>query len=85
MGLVATRANQHLLKLFVADAAQCRGLARALWVTAKEACIRAGHTGPFTVSAARAVVPMYEKFGFVRSGEETTEDGVVRMPMHTPS
>ncbi len=85
LGLVATRADRHLLKLFVAEAAQARGLARALWETAKQACIAAGYSGPFTVSAARAAVPMYEAFGFVRSGNETTEDDIIRVPMHTPS
>ncbi|MEY9634103.1 GNAT superfamily N-acetyltransferase [Bradyrhizobium japonicum] len=85
VGVVAMRANRHLLKLFVAEIAQGQGIARALWTAAKQACIRSGHRGPFTVSAARGAEPVYRQLGFVRSGDETTENGVTRVPMHSAS
>src|SRR6476660_1835348 len=52
IGVCAMRPHGHLLKLFVAECAQRRGVASALWAAARDACIRAGHKGPFTVSAA---------------------------------
>jgi len=84
LGVVAMRANRHLLKLFVAEAAQGKGIGRALWETAKRTCAAAGYQGPFTVSASRGAVGVYERFGFVREGDETVEDGIIRIPMRTP-
>lgn len=52
LGVVATRDDHHLLMLFVAEEAQGQGLARALWARAREACLEAGYSGVFTVSAA---------------------------------
>ena len=83
VGVVAMRPSGHLLKLFVAEAAQGRGHARALWDAARTASRASGHIGPFTVSAALAAVAMYERFGFTASGEATSEGGVVRVPMRT--
>lgn len=82
VGVIAMRPHGHLLKLFVAEPAQRRGIARALWTAAREHCIRSGYKGRFTVSAARSAEPVYRRLGFVRSGDETTEDGVTRVPMH---
>ncbi len=81
VGVAAMRPHGHLLKLFVAESAQGRGIARALWTAARDACIHSGHEGGFTVSAARGAEAMYARLGFVRSGEETTEHGVTRVPM----
>lgn len=81
IGVVAMRSNGHLLKLFVAEAMQGRGIARDLWDTARLALLAAGFTGQFTVSSSRGAVGVYEKFGFVRDGEETVEHGIARLPM----
>lgn len=83
LGVVATRDNRHLLMLFVAERAQGKGLARLLWERARDACMEAGYSGPFTVSAALGAVPVYESFGFKPTGPATTEHGVTRVPMAT--
>jgi GNAT superfamily N-acetyltransferase len=83
LGVVATRDDRHLLKLFVADAARGQGLARALWERARQASVAAGYRGPFTVSAATGAVPVYERLGFRPSGPATIEDGITRVPMST--
>jgi len=81
LGVVATRGNKHLLKLFVSENVQGEGIARSLWDVAKKSCIDLGFDGIFTVSAVVSAVGMYEKFGFIREGEAIEEDGIVRVAM----
>lgn len=83
VGVVATRDNSHLLLLFVAEEAQGQGLARIMWEHARNACVEAGYSGPFTVSAALGAVPVYKTLGFTATGPATTEHGVTRVPMAT--
>ena len=85
LGVVAMRPNSHLLKLFVAESAQDGGIGRALWEVARAASVAAGYRGPFTVSSSRAAVPFYKRLGFVPEGDETIEDGMIRVPMRTVS
>jgi GNAT superfamily N-acetyltransferase len=81
LGVVGTRDNRHLYHLFVAEPAQGRGLARALWAVAKQACQDAGHAGEFTVNASQGAVGFYEKLGFERAGEDAVRNGVIAVPM----
>jgi len=81
VGVVATRGDGHLYHLFVAEAAQGRGLARRLWDVAREASRAAGHEGDFTVRSSRYAVGLYERFGFVRDGPDDEQDGIVSIPM----
>lgn len=84
-GVVAVRDNRHLYHLFVAERFQGKGLARALWQTAKAASIEAGNPGVFTVNSSRFAVGLYETFGFVGHGEVVDESGVVHIPMKLES
>lgn len=81
VGVVATRGDGHLYHLFVAEAAQGRGLARRLWDVAREASRAAGHSGDFTVRSSRHAVGLYEKLGFVRDGPDDERNGIVSIPM----
>ena len=80
IGFVGVRNNSHLYHLFVADSAQHRGVARALWQTAMDRCRAAGNSGRFTVNSSNNAVAAYESFGFVRAGPQQNSDGVLFNP-----
>lgn len=81
IGAVGVKENGHLFHLFVSKDFQGRGIARALWETAKGASLAAGNPGRFTVNASLAAVGVYEKLGFVRQSEPVSKSGVVYVPM----
>lgn len=81
IGAVAVKVNGHLFHLFVSKDFQGRGIASALWETAKGASLAGGNPGRFTVNASLAAVGMYEKLGFVRQSESVSKSGIVYVPM----
>jgi ribosomal protein S18 acetylase RimI-like enzyme len=81
VGFVGTRDNSHLYHLFVANEFQRQGLGRRLWNTARSECVAAGNTGTFTVNSSNNSIPVYERFGFVRSGPAQNMSGVIYNPM----
>lgn len=80
-GVVAIRDNAHLYHLFVAPAHHGRGLARRLWDEAREAALRAGNPGAFTVNSSLYALPVYERFGFQPTGPRVDQHGVAYVPM----
>jgi GNAT superfamily N-acetyltransferase len=80
-GFVGTRDNKHLYHLFVAKRLHRRGIGRKMWDVAKAACEEAGHRGDFTVNSSNNSVPVYERWGFTRSGPMVNSDGVLYNPM----
>lgn len=81
VGFARVRDDSHLYHLFVAETAQRRGVARALWNTARNACLAAGNPGRFTVNSSNNAVAVYESFGFVRSGPRQNSNGILFNPM----
>lgn len=81
IGAVAVKENGHLFHLFVSKGFQGRGIASALWETAKGASLAAGNPGRFTVNASLAAVGVYEKLGFVRQSEPVRKSGIIYVPM----
>ena len=51
-GVVATRDDSHLYHLFVAREHHRRGVARRLWETARDRCVKRAGTRRFTVNAS---------------------------------
>jgi len=80
-GVVALRDNAHLFHLFVARPYQGLRLASRLWGIVKSEALAAGNPGEFTVNSSLNAVPVYERFGFVRSGEVRCMHGIVFQPM----
>ncbi|MBA4256502.1 MAG: GNAT family N-acetyltransferase [Polaromonas sp.] len=80
-GVVALRDNTHLYHLFVARTHQGKGLGRSLWLCVKQAALRAGNSGRFTVNASLNAIPIYERFGFIPSSPKVEKHGVAFMPM----
>jgi GNAT superfamily N-acetyltransferase len=66
-GFIGVRGGTHVYHLFVDAAYQRRGIARALWETARAAALVPGHPGFFTVNASNFAVPFYLSLGFERT------------------
>ena len=80
-GVSALRGESHLYYLFVARPFHRCGVGRQLWNAVKAACLESGYGGPVTVNSSAYAVPVYERFGFVRSGPPDTAHGVQHHPM----
>ena len=80
-GVVAVRDHTHLFHLFVAPEYQRRGIASRLWQQARAAALAAGNDGSFTVNSTLSALPVYEHFGFVRTGPVTEAHGIRFVPM----
>jgi GNAT superfamily N-acetyltransferase len=79
-GVVAVQLPSHLLYLFVAEAHQQRGIARKLWDHAR----RTTPAIVWTVNAAVAARPVYERLGFTARGPANWHGGVHSVPMMWP-
>ena len=80
-GFVAVRDRSHLFHLFVDRDWHRRGIARRLWEVARQAAIDAGGEGCFTVNSSNYAMPVYEKFGFVRTAPTQEAKGLRFNPM----
>ncbi len=76
-GYLSVKSGSHLYHLFVAEAVQGQGIARRLWQYARS------HLGAsaYTVRSSLNAVPVYQAFGFVKSGPVGTRDGISFQPM----
>ena len=80
-GFIGLRENKHIFHMFVDPGHQRRGVARALWTTARAAARNAGNEGLFTVNSSNYAVPVYEVFGFARTDTMQFKDGIYYNPM----
>jgi GNAT superfamily N-acetyltransferase len=80
-GFIALRDNKHVFHMFVDKAHHRQGIAAALWQAARAAALEAGNPGQFTVNASNYALPVYEKMGFVRTGEMQCKNGIYFNPM----
>jgi GNAT superfamily N-acetyltransferase len=81
MGVVAVRRKTHLFHLFVGEEFQRRGVAKALWFHAKEACGWPCASMPTTVNSTPYALPFYEHLGFRASGPRVETNGIAFIPM----
>lgn len=80
-GFIALRDNQHVFHLFVDQAHHRKGIARALWQVAREAAVKAGNAGVFTVNSSNYALPAYQSMGFERTDVMQFKDGIYYNPM----
>ncbi|MFZ6874605.1 GNAT family N-acetyltransferase [Undibacterium sp. Di27W] len=80
-GFIAMRDLSHLYHLFIATEFQGLGLARELWQRAQAFSTSSGHTGPFTVNSSVKAIPVYQRFGFVATGDLIEMHGIAFLPM----
>jgi GNAT superfamily N-acetyltransferase len=78
-GVIALRDHSHLFHLFVAPEHQRCGIATRLWELARAAA--PGKIAVFTVNSTLSALPVYERFGFVRTGPVTEAHGIRFVPM----
>ncbi len=81
IGFVAMRDRKHLFHLFVDRDWHRRGIARRLWDVARQSAMDAGGDGVFTVNSSNYALPVYEKFGFVRTAPTQEAKGLRYNPM----
>lgn len=74
-GFIAIRPPSHLFHLFVAQAFQRRGIARALWEHAR------GDAATFTVNSSPFAIPAYVAMGFQCDGPLACHNGITFQPM----
>ena len=78
LGILATRSEgSHIALFFVDGAHHNQGIGRSLWNE-----LLSNNTQPkITVHSSIYAVPVYEKLGFVRTGEIQTDGGIQFLPM----
>lgn len=83
-GFIAMRDHSHVFHLFVAKRHQRQGLASQLWERARSDARDVKSVDAFTVNSSLTAVVVYERFGFVRTGETVTMHGISFCPMRRP-
>jgi GNAT superfamily N-acetyltransferase len=81
LGFIALRDRRHLFHLFVARAAQGRGVARRLWDRALDKVRGPDGEPAMTVNSSLRAVPVYRAFGFVETGPVARVHGISFQPM----
>jgi len=81
IGVAGIRDNDHLTHNFVADSYHRQGISAELWRLATAECGRRGNMGSYNLQASTYAIPVYEKWGFVKTGETTQEFGITSTPM----
>ena len=80
VGVIGIRNLDHIGHNFVSDVWHKKGISTHLWELARNECIALGNAGSFTLRASTYAIPVYEKWGFVKTGVADSGD-VVSTPM----
>ena len=80
IGMATLRSGNHISLLFVDEKWHRKGVGRKL-MDETEAFAREQEKNCITVNASPFGVPFYESIGFVKTGEETINGGMVITPM----
>ena len=81
IGVAGIWDNHHLAHNFVATQWHLQGISKRLWHLASTECRKRGNPGRFELRASTYAIPVYEKWGFVRTGPTAMEQGIVSTPM----
>ncbi len=77
-GLIATdRRKRHINLFFVDKISQGKGIGKKLM----SVIMKDNENSYITVNSSRYAVPIYEKIGFIKTGEEKEQDGLKFTPM----
>jgi ribosomal protein S18 acetylase RimI-like enzyme len=77
IGYISIEDNSHIYHLFVDRYHQGKGIARQLWSEVQKIC----PSSKYTVRSSMYAVPIYQKFGFIKSGIIGEKDGLNYQPM----
>lgn len=81
IGVAGIRNNDHLTHNFVDAAWHRRGVSKRLWALVRDECVRRGNLGSFNLRASTHAIPVYEKWGFIRTGPTDQQNGITSTPM----
>ncbi|MEM7015881.1 MAG: GNAT family N-acetyltransferase [Pseudomonadota bacterium] len=81
IGVIGIRDAEHISHNFVDDAWHGRGISSALWRLGQNACRAAGNPGVFTLRASTYAIPIYEKWGFIKTAAAEDTGGIISTPM----
>ena len=81
IGVAGIRDNDHLTCNFVNASYHRRGISKELWRLATEECCCRGNPGSYNLRASTYAIPVYEKWGFVKTGPVDQEHGITSTPM----
>ena len=76
VGTISILQNEKIDQLFIANNYRRRGIASALWHHAKANADNNGGTGSFWVRSSTLGVPLYESFGFKKTGSRQKLKGI---------
>lgn len=77
VGVISLKNNSHLFNLFVDEAHHGKGLAKKLWLK----CTKAQSVSTYTVFSSKFAIPVYQKLGFVITGDPVNKGGIYCIPM----
>jgi len=81
VGVAGIRDNQHLAHNFVDAKWHRRGISKRLWDLARDEFLRRGNPGSFDLRASTYAIPVYERWGFVRTAATDQDYGITSTPM----
>ena len=82
IGLIEVRLNNHISLMFVDEEWHRQGVAKRLLELAIDRCRQNNHDlESIEVHSSPFAVLVYEKLGFIQSGEERIENGIQYTPM----
>lgn len=81
IGVIGIRQTSHVAHNFVATSWHRKGISGQLWKLGRAACLAAGNRGEFDLRASTFAIPVYEKWGFVITGEAEDTGGIISTPM----
>jgi len=79
-GIIEVRDYSHISLFFVDSDLQRKGVGRLLLKTAIDKCLEKG-TREITVHSSPNSVTAYMRFGFIKQGDETEQNGIKYVPM----
>ncbi len=81
IGVIATRNISHISLMFVDKRHHRKGIARELFSVVLDDIKNSGSVSRLTVNSSPYAVNVYEHLGFVRTGEQQENDGIIYIPM----
>lgn len=81
VGVIATRDVSHISLLFVHKDHHKKGIARQMFNRVLEELKEKKEIREITVNSSPYAVNVYEKLGFIKTGEEQEKDGIIFVPM----
>jgi len=80
IGVISTENTSHISLMFVAKQHHRKGIARKLFDIVREDLVKQSTT-QITVNSSPYAVKVYESLGFVKTGEQQENDGIIFIPM----